>query len=132
MLAPGIFAAVAVENKIQQYDAIIGQTPPVFGCEPDQVLSKVQKDNKGKDNVAAIRIGGKTYVIVSSIIDKKLYDYLKKNKALLPNTRPISGMDLLYLYKDNDNRLIDGIDGVDLQAKVEHARNIPIEHWWSK
>ncbi|MDR1435532.1 MAG: hypothetical protein LBI77_03975, partial [Puniceicoccales bacterium] len=114
-------AAAVRETKARQYNQIVEQVEPVFGCAAAEVLDKVQKSHREKDNKAAIRIGSKTYVIASSIIDGILYDYLKLNNTnSLPNTRPISVMDLLYLY----NNIYDGIitDGDDLEAKVQLAR----------
>ncbi|MDR0740881.1 MAG: hypothetical protein LBF34_04195 [Puniceicoccales bacterium] len=123
LLATGIWGAVAAENKLQQYNAILDPNQPVFGCEPGEILDRVRSSRNGNDNVAAIRIKNKTYVIVSSIIDEDLYDLFKKGNPL-PDPRPISVMDLLYLYKpkDGDQGLIEGFD---LANRVTQARNNP-------
>ncbi|MDR2807196.1 MAG: hypothetical protein LBB11_03505 [Puniceicoccales bacterium] len=120
LLATGVVRGTATETNVQQYNAIIAQNAQAFGCKDGQILNEVQQSANSSDNVAAIRIEGRTYLIISSIIDEFLYKYLEKDTAL-PNVRPISVMDLLYLYVDdsNDQNII---EGDDLAAKVTNAR----------
>jgi hypothetical protein len=127
LLTTSIGVAVVAEDKTQQYNAILNPNQYVFGCGPNEILGRVQSSRNGNDNVAAIRIRGKTYVIVSSIIDGILYNHLNSIEPL-PDSRPISVMDLLYLYNDIAADESDGddfIDGVDLADRVTQARNNP-------
>jgi hypothetical protein len=126
LLATGVVGCAAGESKVQQYNALIKQDEPVFGCGSNEVLDRVRGSANSKDNVAAIRIGAKTYLIVSSIIDGILYEYLRSpsTDATLPVERPVSVMDLLYLYTDNPNDPNDQsiIEGSDLAERVTNAR----------
>lgn len=104
----GAIAIFATENKIQQYNSILGVNSQVFGCPQNEVFTWIQNSANNaafnKDNIAAIRLDGVTYMLCSSVINGKFHRLaMSPEDQTYANFSPVVVMDFLYMYNAQHN-----------------------------
>lgn len=93
----------ATENKIEQYNGILNHSNSVHGCLQNEVLNWIKKSANNetfyKDNIAAVRVNGKTYILCSSVINGKFHkSAVSPDDETYANFSPVVVIDLLYMY----------------------------------